>query len=138
MQCAGVDGKKLYKVGVLVRKENARQRRSFQFLKKLKLLLEDKDSVVFIFLIDNGENRRMQLNRKKRDIGKAMKMDNEKVRKSKGMISKIRKSQEWKTLNKESSQLKESFTCDICGRALSTKANLQRHHSLKHSKAANF
>ena len=47
----------------------ARQKRKRKTAKKLaisqklKLLLEDKDSVVFIFLIDNGENRRMQLNR---------------------------------------------------------------------------
>ena len=67
-----------------------------------------------------------------------MKMDNAKLRESKGTLTKIRKSKEWKTLNKESLQQRKSFPCDICGRALSTKANLQRHHSLKHSKAANF
>ena len=73
--------KKIYKVGLLVRKKTQDSEEAFNF-SKLKFLLEDKDSVVFIFLIDNTENRRMQLNRKKKDYEKPMKMDNEKVRKS--------------------------------------------------------
>ena len=104
---------------------------------KLKSILDDKDNVVLIFVIDRGENRRMRLNRKKNDICESTKRD-ENIKESKGSISKTKKSQVQKPLKKESSQLRKSFPCNICGRALSTKANLQRHHSLKHSEQANF
>lgn len=51
---------------------------------------------------------------------------------------KTEKTQASKAFKNEPSKPKKVFSCEICTRSLSTKSNLQRHYSLKHSKGVNF
>ena len=49
-------------------------------------------------------------------------------------LKERKKSDLFSASQKVTSQKKQSFSCEICGRYLSTKGNLKRHRFLKHSK----
>ena len=116
-------------------------------LQEMKLADFSKNPINAVILITNEKKRRMRL-LKKRTICNNLKRSNiiarktcEDIRapKDDSLTLNMRKSDKAETsevpkaFKNEPLKQKKTFSCDICERALSTRSNLRRHYSLKHS-----
>ena len=129
----------------------------WSFLHEMKFRDLSKNPINAIILMGNGKKSRMRLHKRKRHINEEKKSKVIRGKKSR-VTRKVKgegdshdkasnkrkryeaeKAQVLKAYKNEPSKLKKStFSCEICARGLSTKSNLQRHYSLKHSKEENF
>ena len=113
----------------------------------MKLADFSKNPINAVILITNEKKRRMRL-LKKRAIANNLKRSNVIARKksediralkddsltlNKRKSDKAETSEVAKAFKNEPLKQKKTFSCDICERALSTRSNLRRHYSLKHS-----
>ena len=128
----------------------------WSFLHEMKFHDLSKNPINAIILMGNGKKSRMRLLKSKRHINEEKKSNvirgkksrvNRKVKRERDSHDKTsdkrkqyeaEKAQVLKAYKNEPSKQKKSFSCEICARGLSTKSNLQRHYSLKHSKEENF
>ena len=128
----------------------------WSFLHEMKFRDLSKNPINAIILMGNGKKSRMRLHKRKRHINEEKKSNvirgkksrvNRKVKGERDSHDKTshkrkryetEKAQILKASKNEPSKQKKSFSCEICAQGLSTKSNLQRHYSLKHSKEENF
>ena len=113
------------------------------------MLFRSENPTNMIVLMSNKSKSRVRLLKRRRFGNKENKSNIFRGKKSKCIkedpltlknrkSEKTEKNQASKAFKNEPSKPKKVFSCEICTRSLSTKSNLQRHHSLKHSEGVNF